>query len=579
MEALHDRRLNEGRQDSGDSCMGGDPAGRSVAGDPRFFAGFMEAFLQSIVVTAVVFTLVLLVLWAVVALTSVPASAGEMVFRRGNGAEPGSLDPQISEGVPSANILRDLFEGLTASDAKGEIVPGQAEAWTVNEDGTRYIFKIRNDAFWSNGDPVTAGDFVYAWQRALAPATGSEYSFLLFPIKNARAIASGEITDLSRLGAKALGNKTLEVHLEGAVPYLLGMLNHSVAYPVHRKTVESHGEQWTRPENMVSNGAFELVEWTPQSRIVLKKSDHYWDREEVKLDKVLYYPIENAASELKRYRAGELDVTGGVPLDQIRWVRENLGDEFRVSNSLSVFYLGFNMTRPPFDNAKLREAFSRALNRDILTEKIILESAPAYSFVVPGVNDYDPVFLEFREQEQAQRDLEAYGLYQEAGYSRDNPLEVELRYTTSENGKKLAVAIASMWKKALGVKVNLVNEEWKVFLETIKRKRETEVFMMGWVGDYNDANTFLELWASSSGLNNTGFSDRRFDKLLERAGQELDRNRRKALLADAERVFLESHAVAPMTHGKSRHLIKPYVRGWHGNVMDHVRSQYISVEK
>ena len=319
---------------------------------------------------------------------------------------------------------------------------------------------------------------------------------------------------------------------------------------------------------------------TPQSRIVAEKSDSYWDSGSVKLDKVVFYPTESAVSELKRYRAGELDWTYEVPNDQIRWIRENLGDEFEVSNYLGTYYYGFNMTKPPFNDPKLRKAFSLAINRDILASKILTAGeVPAYAFVVPGVNGYDSVYADFKDMDQAARDAEAYKLYQEAGFSKDNPLEVELRYNTNDNHKKIAIAIASMWKKALGAKVNLVNEEWKVYLETRKQKEVTQAFRAGWIGDYNDPNTFLELWLSDSGLNDTGFDDPKFDSLMKQASLEQDFDKRKLLLAEAEQIFLDANAVAPIYHYVTKRMVKPYVKGWHGNVMDHVRSQYITIEK
>jgi len=513
------------------------------------------------------------------------AAQAEMVLNRGNGSEPGSLDPQIAEDVPASHILRDLYEGLVGEEASGKIVPGEAESWKVSEDGLTYTFKIRDDAKWTNGAPVTAGDFVYAWQRAVDPKTGSEYSFLLAPIKNADDITSGKM-EPKELGAKAIDDKTLEVDLAGPTPYFLGLLTHSISYPVNKAAVEKFGDQWTRPGNSVTNGAFKLDEWNPQSRIVLSKNDSYWNADSVKLDKVIYYPTESTTAELKRFRAGELDWTYEVPNDQIKWIRDNMNDEFVVSNYLGVYYYGFNMTKPPFDNAKLREAFSLAINRDILMDKIVTAGeVPAYAYVVPGMTGYTPVYADFKDMTQKERNEKAYKLYQEAGYSKDNPVTVEIRYNTNDNHKKIAIAIASMWKSVFGAKVNLVNEEFKVFLETRKAKEKTQVFRAGWIGDYNDPNTFLELWKSDSGLNDTGFDDPEFDKLMDEASNEQDSEKRMELLRNAEEIFLKANAVAPIYHYVTKHMIKSYVKGWdadgkgHVNVMDHVRSQYLYIEK
>ncbi|MCB1754569.1 MAG: peptide ABC transporter substrate-binding protein [Gammaproteobacteria bacterium] len=502
----------------------------------------------------------------------------EMVFRKGNGAEPGSLDPQIAEGVPASNILRDLYEGLTTEAADGAIIPGVAERWDVSEDGKTYLFHLR-EAKWSNGDPVTAGDFVYGWTRALNPATGSEYSFLLFPLENAQAIAGGEQEDLTALGVKAIDDKTLEVKLVGPAPYFLSMITHSIAMPVHRATVEAHGEQWTKPGNMVSNGPFTLAEWVPQSRIVLEKSSTYWDKEQVGLDKVIYYPTEDQNAELKRYRAGELDFTYEIPNDQIRWIRENLPDEFRVANYLGTYYYGFNTEQPPFkDNLELRKAFSMAIDRELLIEKIVTAGeVPAYAFVVPGVTAYDPVYVDFMELKGAAREEEIQRLYKEAGYSKDNPIEVEIRYNTNENHKKIAIAIASMWKKTFNAKVKLINEEWKVYLETRKQKQATQVFRAGWIGDYNDPYTFLELFLSDSGLNDVGFDSGEYDKLLAEASLASDADTRKQMLQQAERIFLDTHSLAPIYHYVSKRLVKPSVKGLVDNVMDHHRSKYVTI--
>ncbi len=502
----------------------------------------------------------------------------EMVLRRGNGSEPQSLDPQISEGVPSSHIQRDLFEGLIAEDQAGKLVPGMAEKWEVSEDGLTYTFHLR-DAKWTDGTPVKASDFVYAWQRGVNPATGSNYAFLLYPIKNAEAIATGKEKDINKLGATAKDDKTLVVKLKGPTPYFLGMLTHSVSDPVPQAVVEKYGKEWTKPEHIVSNGPFKMSSWTPQAKLELVKSDSYWDKGAVKLDKVIFYPTEDQNAELKRFRAGEIDMTNEIPLEQLKFIRKNLADAFQVSPYLGVYYYGFNTTKPPLDNVKLRKALSLAINRDALVNKVTgAGEQAAYNFVVPGVLGAKPYVPEEAKLEQKARLELAKKLYAEAGYSKDKPLEIELLYNTSENHKKIAIAISAMWKQALGVKTKMMNQEWKVYLQTRKQKK-TEVFRAAWVGDYNDPNTFLELFVSNSGLNDVTFNSPEFDKLLGEAAIEQDMDKRADMLNKAEKLFVDSYSVIPIYHYVTKRLVSPKVKGYTQNVMDHSRSKYIWIEE
>lgn len=503
----------------------------------------------------------------------------EMVLRRGNGSEPQTIDPQLRQGNPAANILYDLFEGLVSETADGHIVPGLAEKWEVSEDGLTYTFHLR-DANWSDGTPITAGDVVYGWQRGVDPATGSDYAFLLYPVKNAEVITSGEEKDLSKLGIKALDDKTLEVTLNTPTPYFLGLLTNSIAYPVPKKTVEKYGNAWTKPENIVSNGAFKMSKWVPQASMELVKSDNYWDKDTVKLDKVIYYPIEDQNAGLKRFRAGEIDWTYEIPLDQVKFIKENLADDLHVNNYLGVYYYGFNLTKPPFkDNLPLRKALSLAINRDNIVEKVTgIGEKPAYGFVVPGVLGSDPYQPVEASLTQAERLAEAKKLYKEAGYSKDKPLEVELLYNTSETHKKIAIVVAAMWKQALGVKVSLVNQEWKVYLQN-RNEKNTQAYRAGWIGDYNDANTFLELFQSNSGLNSPGFKSPEFDQLLKDAASEQDMDKRAQILKSAEKIFVDSYAVMPIYFYVSKHMISPKVKGYQPNVMDHAPSKYMWIEE
>ena len=511
---------------------------------------------------------------------AIHSANADTILRRGNGSEPKGLDPHTSEGTSEANIKRDIFEGLTARGKDAAVIPGVAEKWDISADGKTYTFHLR-DTTWSDGTPFTAHDVVYAWQRDVDPATGGKYSFLLYPIKNAKAIAEGDIKDPGQLGAKATDDHTLVVELEAATPYFLDMLTHVSTYPVPRHIIEKHGKNWTRPENIVGNGAFKMTAWQPNAHITLKKSDTYWDKDNVKLDQVIYYPTEDQNTELKRYRAGELDMTYEIPLDQIKWLRENLKDELKTGPLLGAYYYGFNLTRPPFkDNSKLREALTLAIDRDIITNKITgTGETPIYGIVPPGIAGYDNYRPAYAGLSQQERDERAKQLYAEAGYSKDKPLKVELLYNTSENHKKIAIAITAMWKKTLGVEAQLVNQEWKVFLNTRQEKTSTEAFRAGWFGDYNDPNTFLELYLSKAGLNDSGYDSAKFDGLLQQASLEQNPAKRAALLKEAEQELIDSYAIAPIYSYVSKRLVKPYVKGYSPNIMDQYPSKLFYIEK
>jgi len=506
--------------------------------------------------------------------------AAEQVLRRGNGSEVQTLDPHKAEGVPASNILRDLYEGLTIEKPDGTVIPGAAESWEISDDGKVYTFKIRKNARWSNGDPVTAGDFVYGLRRSVDPATGSQYSQILAPILNAEAIIAGK-KPVDSLGVEAIDDSTLKITLKAATPYLLGLLNHSTTYPVHKGSVEKNGDKFSRPGKLVGNGAYVLKEWVVQSQVVLVRNPMYWDNDNTIIEKVIYLPIEESSAELKRYRAGEVDITGSIPTSQYNWIKKNLPGELHIAPTLGTYYYGFNLTRPPFkDNLKLRKALSMAVDRDILTEKITKAGeVPAYGWVPPGVNNYTSQQLDYAKLSRAERIKKAKQLYREAGYSKGNPLTVEIRYNTSEGHKKVAIAISAMWKMNLGVKTKLINEEWKVFLQNRKQKKLTQVFRGGWIGDYNDAFTFAELMQSNHGINDSGYNNPEYDKLLEQAATESDMKKRRGILEAAERMLLKDHAIMPLYFYVSKHLIKPYVKGYEPNILDHTYTKNLWIVK
>jgi len=504
--------------------------------------------------------------------------AAEQVLRRGNGAEPQTLDPHKAEGIPSSRILRGLFEGLTAEAPNGDIVPGVAETWELGDDGTVYTFRLRRNAKWSNGDPVTAQDFVFGLRRSVDPATGSKYSQILAPIRNAQDVITGAKPP-EALGVEALDDHTLRITLNAPTPYFLGLLNHSSTYPVHAESVRRFGERFSRPGNLVSNGAYVLKEWVVQAQIEVVRNPQYWDDANTTIDRVIYFPIENQSTELKRYRAGELDWTDELPNDQFQWVKENMGEAMTIAPWIGTYYYGFNLTRPPFkDNPKLRRALSMAIDREILTEKVTqFGEIPAYGWVPPGISHYESCTLDYASWPREKRLAEARRLYQEAGYSKSNPLVTEIRYNTQENHKKIAIAVAAMWKQNLGVQASLLNEEWKVFLENRKQKQVTQVFRAGWIGDYNDPYTFAELMLSNHGLNDSAYRNPDYDALLEQASRTVDEAPRMKLLHEAECTMLNDHPVAPIYFYVTKRLVRPTVGGYENNIMDHHYSKHFYI--
>ena len=500
---------------------------------------------------------------------AVTARVDSSVLRRGNGPEPDSLDPQRARTDAAMNILRDLFEGLTAIGPDGEPVPAAAESWTVSDDGREYVFQLRDGLRWSNGDALLAEHYLAGMRRLVDPATASQYAQVLEPVVNAAAITRGEQPP-SALGVEAEGPRQIRIRLEHPAPYILGLLAHPSTFPVHGPSLEAHGAEFTRPGNLVSNGAFVLEDWVIGSHVVARRNNHYRDDGQTRIERVHYVQVADAATEFRQYRAGELDVSYVVPPQQFAWIRENLGTELHVSPQLSVYYYGFNLSRPPFQDApKLRRALSMVIDRGKLTTAVTgVGEAPAYGWVPPGTADYTPQRFDYADRPMAERIEEARRLYRESGYSAEKPLRVEIRYNTGEVHNRLAVAIAAMWKEALGAEVTLHAEEFRALLQSIQGRQDTQVFRSSWIGDYNDAYSFAQLLESDFGINLSGYSNPAYDALLGEARRQPDPQRRRELLEEAERLMLADHPVLPLYFYVNKHLVKPRVRGWSDNVMN-----------
>lgn len=511
------------------------------------------------------------------AFAMVSVAQAETVLHRGNGAEPETLDPQKLTGVPEANIVLDLHEGLTTLDKNGTPAPGVAESWDVSDDGTVYTFHLRKDGKWSNGDPITADDVVYTLRRIVDPATAAEYAYIYAPLKNAEDITAGK-TPVDQLGVQATDPLTVKVTLKASTPYLIGLFAHTSSAIVHKATIDKFGDQWTRPGNSVSNGAYTIQEWTPQSQIVLVKNPNFHDAANVKIDKVVFYPTEDISEELKRFRAGELDISDSVPNDQIKWVKENLKAEFHNPAYFGTYYYAVNMTKEPLgSNLKLREALGAAIDRDTLIDKVTQAGeAPAYSWVPPGLPGYTQQKVSFADMSQEQRNEMAKKLYAEAGYGPDKPLDIEILYNTNENHKRIAVAIASMWKKTLGVNAKLTNQEWKVYLDTRDRK-DYQVARAAWIGDYMDASNFMEQYLSTAGVaNSLGYNNAKYDEALKKAQVTSDPAARMKLLQDAEAQFLSDLPLIPIYHYTTKHLVSQKLDGWVDNLLDYHLTRYMS---
>ena len=504
------------------------------------------------------------------------------VVHRGNGEEPQTLDPHLSQGVPTANILRDLFEGLATTEPDGRVVPGAAAHWDISRDGLTYTFYLDPDGRWSNGEPVTAEDFVWSWRRVVDPATGAGYGRMLAPVVNAEAVFSGEMPPES-LGVSALSETTFQVQLEAPTPYFLGLLTHPTTYPVHRAGLEAHGSSHVRPGNLISNGAFLLSDWQVRSRIELVRNPYYRGGEQVLIERVVFYPFEDENTEFNRFRAGDLQWTYQVPSNQFRWLKQNMDEALMVAPWFGTYFFSFNLTREPFrENPDLRRALNLAIDREIITERVSqFGEIPSFNLIPPGLPDYVSPELEIAEWTQVEREEEARRLYARAGYSESNPLTVELRYNTSENHRKIAVAVAAMWKQTLGVRTRMVNEEFRVFLQNRAQRRVTEVFRSGWIGDYQDAFTFLELFHSQHGRNDAGYNNPRFDRLLEQIAAERIPALRRNLMTEAERMLLTDQVILPVFTYVSKRLVDPRLKGWQENVMDHhlTRHMYLLRER
>lgn len=506
------------------------------------------------------------------AATATPAATAsdKVVFRISNGAEPESLDPAKIQGVPEHRLYGALFEGLISYDEASNSIPGIAESWEVSEDGTQYTFKLRQEAVWSDGVPVTANDVVYSWLRELAPETASPYAW--FPcmfLQGASEYNAGE-ADASVVGIRALDDYTFQMDLIGPLPYVIGALEHYSFAVVPRHAIEKYGDAWVLPENFVGNGPYTLKEWTPQSRIVVEKSETYWDKDNVAIDEIIFYASDDDVTNYNMYLNGEVDWLTAVPSEQLDSAK--MRADYQVAPQLSTYYYTIQTEKAPFDNVLVRKALSYAIDRQTLVDQVTKAGQiPAWG-IVPEMVGYDPLQAEYEGEAKDMYDPDlAQQLLAEAGYPNGVGFPTfNLLYNTNEGHKLIAEFVQQQWKENLNIDVQLENQEWATYLAN-RNAGNFEVARAGWVGDYQDPNTFLDMFITGAGMNGGRYSNETYDVLINEAARMPAGADRFEVLKTAEDILInQDQAIIPFYFYVSQNMIDTNKwGGWQNNTMDY----------
>ncbi len=499
----------------------------------------------------------------------------------GNQNEPASLDPHVADALTDAIILASLYEGLTVLDEKSSSArPGVAERWEASADGLTYTFHLRADARWSNGDPVTARDFAYSFQRILTPAFGSAYSYMLWSLKNAERFNTGELKNFADVGVEVVDDRTLRLRLNNPIPYLPALVAHSTWMPVHRATIEKFGRgddranPWTRPGNLVGNGPFTLAEWSPNARLVVAKNPGYWDAARTSLERVIFFPTEKADTEDYNFRAGQVHLTFDVPKSKLATYRAQSPSPLRIDPLLNITYLNFNVTKAPFTDPRVRRALALAVDRDALSQKVLNGAFLTASAIVPpdcgGYVSSTRLNLDYAE---------ARRLLAEAGFpGGKNFPSIPVQVLNDENQPRMMEAIQAMWRRELGITVTIEPFEQKTLFQNQKTLAHTLGFL-GWTADFPDPATFLDIFRTGNGQNWTGWGDKDYDALLDRATATADPARRFALFQEAEAILLDRAPIAPLVHRARTYLIHPAVKNWEPAPISIHRFQIVRLEK
>ena len=497
------------------------------------------------------------------------------VLTYANGAEPEGIDPGVISGQPDGRVARALFEGLAVPDPRTlEPTPGQAYRWEISADGRTYVFHLRPGLMWSDGTPLTAGDFVWSWRRALRPQTASRNASLLYSIENAEAFNQGEITDEERIGVAAPDDSTFVVRLAAPTSYFLFLTQYYTFLPVPRAAIEAHGARWTRPENIISNGPFTLARWRQGDRFEFAKNPRYWDAASVKLDRIVALSLDDLNTMANLYKAGVTDwnPSGYLPSQFVPYLKGYA--DLRTGPYHGIYYYSLNCTRKPFDDVWVRRALAFAVDREAIARDLLKGIRPPWGnftpmgypgYVQPAGMRYDP--------ERARACLARAGFPGGRGFPK-----VTILFNTSEDNRRVAEAAQAMWKRELGIRVELANQEWGSYLQATTTL-QYDVARRSWIGDYLDPTTFLGCMRSGDGNNRTGWSDQRYDALLRQAAVELDDARRMRTLAEAESLMLDQAPVIPFYHYATTELVKPYVRGLYSTALDTHPLKYVWIDR
>ncbi|HHW15513.1 MAG TPA: peptide ABC transporter substrate-binding protein [Firmicutes bacterium] len=540
----------------------------------------MKRWLSLAVAMVMLLALVALPAWAA------PAPKDKQIARFNNGAEPETIDPAMSTGIPEANIEINVFEGLTRI-GKGDVpVPGVAYKWEISKDGKVYTFHLRKSK-WSNGDPVTAHDFVYAWTRALRPETASEYAYQLYYIKNAQAFNEGKIKDASQLGVKALDDFTLQVTLEAPTPYFLFLCGFPTLMPVHKKFVEADPKGWfTKPETYIGNGPFKMAKWEHNSKIELVKNPLYWDAKKVKLEKVVISLIDSLTTEEAMFETNQLDILDNIPLPSMdRWKKD---PGFKMDPMIGTYYYIVNCEK--IKDKRVRQALFLGIDRETLVDKVRKNDGhiPAYAWAPPGFpdptakkkgDDFRKVGGDFITTGDFKKDVEkAKKLLAEAGYADGKGLSVEILFNTNELHKKIAEFVQQQWKTNLGIDAKLSNQEWKVYLDT----RDTGNFQVaraGWIGDYVHPMTFMDMMVSGGGNNDSFWGNKKYDELIEKAKSSVDVKVGFQAMHEAEKILMDEMPIIPLTFYGNPNVYKPWIKGVNYSALGFVDFKNAWIEK